>query len=234
MESRWQLSQKAVKRAYALVSPVYDLVFDRIFYPGRVQAIELLELGPEDQVLEVGIGTGLNVPLYPRLRRLVGMDLSGQMLRKAQDRIRELHAAHVNLVVMDAMRMGFPDNSFDHILATYVISAVPDPIQVLREIRRVCRPKGHIVILNHFRTEHPVVGRLEGLMAPLITRMGLFKPDLQLTPLLEHVGLVPDQIHRVNVLGRVNLLSGWRLIRCINIKEPPLGARAIHGGKDGY
>ncbi|MFQ5658131.1 MAG: class I SAM-dependent methyltransferase [Candidatus Methylomirabilales bacterium] len=232
MESKWQLSQKAVKRAYALVSPVYDLVFDRVFYPGRVQAIKLLDLGPEDEVLEVGIGTGLNLSLYPRHRRLVGMDLSRRMLRKAQERIRELHATYVNLVVMDAMRMGFPDDSFDHVLATYVISAVPDPIQVLQEIKRVCRPKGHIVILNHFKSEGPVMGRVEGLMAPLITRMGLFKPDLQLTPLLEQVGLVPDQIHRVNLVSRVNLLSGWRLIRCINIKEPSLEARAIDGGRD--
>jgi phosphatidylethanolamine/phosphatidyl-N-methylethanolamine N-methyltransferase len=131
---------------------------------------------------------------------------------------------------MDAMRMGFQENSFDHVLATYVISAVPDPIQVLQEIKRVCRPKGHIIILNHFRSEHPVVGRIEGLMAPLITRTGLFKPDLRLTPLLERVGLVPDQIHRVN------LLSGWRLVRCVNSKETSPGARPMEmeGEENGY
>jgi len=124
--------------------------------------------------------------------------------------------------------MGFQDNSFDHVLATYVISAVPDPIQVLREIRRVCRPKGHIIILNHFKSDHPVMGRLERMMAPLITRTGLFKPDLQLTPLLEKVGLVPDQIHRVN------LLSGWRLVRCINFKETWPQAWPNEGGKHGW
>ncbi len=224
MDSRWQLSQKAVMRAYAFVSPIYDLVFDRIFYPGRVEAIKVLEPGPDDRILEVGIGTGLNLPLYSCYRRLVGMDLSGQMLRKARERIGELNATQVSLVVMDAMRMGFADNTFDHVLATYVISVVSNPIQVLREIRRVCRPKGHIVILNHFKSEHPVMGRLEGLMAPVLTRTGLFKPDLQLTPLLEQVGLIPDQIHRVN------LFSGWRLIRCINTKET---VRSIQGGNDG-
>jgi phosphatidylethanolamine/phosphatidyl-N-methylethanolamine N-methyltransferase len=227
MDSRWQLSHKSVKRAYAAVSPFYDLIFDRVFYPGRVEAIKLLDVGLYDQILEVGIGTGLNLPLYPRHRRLVGIDLSGRMLRKAKERVRELGTQHVRLVVMDATRMGFQDNSFDHVLATYVISAVPDPIQVLREIKRVCRPKGHIIILNHFKSDHPVMGRLERMMAPLITRTGLFKPDLQLTPLLEKVGLVPDQIHRVNVL------SGWRLVRCINFKETRPRVWPIEGGTHG-
>jgi len=227
MDSRWQLSPKSVKRAYAAVSPFYDLIFDRVFYPGRVEAIKQLGVGSYDQILEVGIGTGLNLPLYPRHRRLVGIDLSGHMLRKATERVRELGARHVRLAVMDATRMGFQDNSFDHVLATYVISAVPDPIQVLREIKRVCRPKGHIIILNHFKSDHPVMGRLERMMAPLITRTGLFKPDLQLTPLLEKVGLVPDQIHRVNVL------SGWRLVRCINFKETRPRVWPIEGGTHG-
>ncbi|MFQ5847774.1 MAG: class I SAM-dependent methyltransferase [Candidatus Methylomirabilales bacterium] len=226
MDSRWRLSQKSVKRAYEVVSPVYDLIFERIFYPGRVEAIKLLDPGPQDQVLEVGIGTGLNLPLYPRHRQLVGMDLSGHMLRKARERVLDLNATHVSLVVMDAMHMGFQDDAFDHVLATYVISVVPDPIQVLQEIKRVCRPKGQIIILNHFRSDHPVMGRLERMMAPLITRTGLFKPDLQLSPLLEHVGLVPDQIHRVN------LLSGWRLIRCVNSKETEAGP--IEGDENGF
>lgn len=213
MESKWRLDQKSIRRAYAMVSPVYDLLYDRIFYPGRVEAIRLLEARPEERILEVGIGTGLTLPLYPRHCHLVGVDLSAEMLKRAKERVQQFAITHVRLVMMDAMRMGFSDNTFHHVLAAYVISAVPDPVQVLREIRRVCRPGGHIVILNHFKSEHPFMGALEELMAPLTTRLGLFKPDLQLTPLLERVGLVPEQIHRVNIL------KGWRLIRCINVKE---------------
>ncbi len=212
MESKWRLDQKSIRRAYAMVSPVYDLLYDRIFYPGRVEAVKLLEVRPEERVLEVGIGTGLNLPLYPRHCRLVGVDLSGEMLKRARERVLGSAATHVTLVMMDAMRMGFPDNVFDHVLAAYVISAVPDPVQVLNEVRRVCRPGGHVVILNYFKSEHPFVGALEEIVAPITTRLGLFRPDLQLTPLLERVGLIPEQIHRVNIL------KGWRLVRCINHK----------------
>lgn len=226
MHSRWQLSQKAIKRAYAAVSPVYDLVFDRIFFPGRIQALKLMGISPEDRILEVGIGTGLNLPLYPRHRQLVGIDISRRMLRKACDRVRKLNASFVRLAVMDAMQMGFQDSSFDHVLATYVISVVPDPIQVLQEIKRVCRPKGLIIILNHFKSEHPIMGRIEGMVAPFITRTGLFKPDLQLTPLLEQVSLVPDQIYRVN------LFSGWRLIQCSNTKDTHPDSAPLEGGKN--
>jgi phosphatidylethanolamine/phosphatidyl-N-methylethanolamine N-methyltransferase len=188
---------------------MYDLLFDRIFHPGRVAAVKLLEIKPGDLVLEVGIGTGLNLPLYPRECQLVGIDLSRQMLKKAQAKVEEFGLDNVTLKVMDASRLEFPDRHFDHVLATYVISAVPDPLQVLREIKRVCKTGGHIVILNHFRSEHPVIGAFEELVAPICSQLG-FKTDLQLAPLLKEAQLTTDQLHRVNIL------NGWRLVRCIN------------------
>jgi phosphatidylethanolamine/phosphatidyl-N-methylethanolamine N-methyltransferase len=116
---------------------------------------------------------------------------------------------NVTLKVMDASKLEFPDEHFDHVLATYVISAVPEPVQVLREIKRVCKKRGHIVILNHFKSENPVIGAFEELMAPLCSQLG-FKTDLKLMPLLKEAGLTTEQLHRVN------LLNGWRLVRCIN------------------
>ncbi len=203
------LDYKQIKRAYAIMSPMYDLLFDKIFHPGRVAALQLLEIKPHDLVLEVGIGTGLNLPLYPRNCRFVGIDFSRQMLKKAEEKVREYGMENVTLKVMDASKMEFPDEHFDHVLATYVISAVPEPVRVLREIRRVCKKKGHIVILNHFKSENPVIGAFEELVAPLCTQLG-FKTDLKLMPLLKEVGLTTEQLHRVN------LLNGWRLVRCIN------------------
>ena len=203
------LEYKQIKRAYAIMSPMYDLLFDKIFHPGRVAAVQLLGIKPNDLVLEVGIGTGLNLPLYPQDCHLVGIDLSRQMLKKAQEKVLEDGMKNVTLKVMDASRLEFPDGHFDHVLATYVISAVPEPVKVLREIRRVCKERGHIVILNHFKSEHPVIGAFEELAAPLCAQLG-WKTDLRLTPLLKEAGLTTEQVHRVN------LLNGWRLVRCIN------------------
>jgi phosphatidylethanolamine/phosphatidyl-N-methylethanolamine N-methyltransferase len=198
-----------VQRAYAILSPVYDIIFDKVFHPGRVAAINLLEIKPGDRVLEVGVGTGLNLPLYPRGCTVVGVDISTEMLRKARQRIDELGLDSVRLEVMDASNLTFADRTFDHVIATYVISAVPDPVKTLQEMQRVCKPRGHLVILNHFKSDNPVLGALEEMVAPVCQRIG-FKTDLKLKPLLERVSLAPEQLHRVN------MLNGWRLVRCIN------------------
>jgi len=205
------LEKRQVKRAYALYSPVYDFLFDWIFHPGREAAVKLLGIRPGDRILEVGIGTGLNLPLYPRRCQLVGIDLSEQMLEKAQGKIEELGLDNVTLKVMDAGATDFADNEFDRALATYVISAVPDPVGVLREMRRVVKPGGVLVILNHFRSERFLIGTVEDWLAPLCIRLG-WKSNLALRPLLDQVGLAPDPI------ARVNLFNGWRLIRCVNRK----------------
>ena len=205
------LEEKQVKRAYKIYAPAYDLVFDWIFRPGRKTAVACLDVQENDRVLEVGIGTGLNLPLYPPNCRLTGIDLSEEMLVKAQAKVEELRLGNAILKVMDAGAMDFGDNEFDRAMATYVISAVPDPVGVLREMRRVVKPGGRIVILNHFRSERRVVGTLEDLVAPVCTRLG-WKSNLPLEPLLSQVGLLPD------AGTKVNLLNGWRLLTCVNRK----------------
>ncbi|MFZ1058920.1 MAG: class I SAM-dependent methyltransferase [Candidatus Rokuibacteriota bacterium] len=205
------LEKRQVKRAYALYSTIYDFIFDRIFHPGRVAALKALDIQPNDRILEVGIGTGLNLPLYPPRCRLTGIDLSDKMLEKAQEKIEELGLGNVTLKVMDASAMDFADNEFDRALATYVISAVPDPLGVLREMRRVVKPGGAIVILNHFRSQSRLAGTFEDLVSPLCTRLG-WKSNLPMEPLLKDVGLAPE------LSMKVNLLNGWRLLRCVNRK----------------
>jgi phosphatidylethanolamine/phosphatidyl-N-methylethanolamine N-methyltransferase len=203
------LEESQVRRAYDFYSPVYDFVFKKIFEPGRIAAIRLI--GPQfrGRVLEVGIGTGLNLPLYPRDMNLVGIDLSEGMLRKAQEKTQDLRMGNVTLKVMDASALDFGDAEFDATLATYVISAVPDPVAVLKEMRRVTKPGGTIVILNHFRSRNPLMRRVEDALAPVCAHLG-WKTNLALTPLLETVGLRPE------VVRRVNLLRGWHLVKCLN------------------
>jgi phosphatidylethanolamine/phosphatidyl-N-methylethanolamine N-methyltransferase len=205
------LEKRQVKRAYKIYAPAYDFVFDWIFHPGREAAVSSLGIQANDRILEVGIGTGLNLPLYPPTCRLTGIDLSEEMLEKAQAKVEELRLDNVILKVMDAAAMDFGDNEFDKAVATYVISAVPDPVGVLREIRRVVKPGGTIVILNHFRSERRLTGTLEDLVAPLCTRLG-WKSNLPLEPLLSQVGLPPETV------TKVNLFNGWRLLTCVNRK----------------
>ena len=205
------LEKRQVERAYEFYAPVYDYIFDWIFAPGRAAAVRQLALAPGDSVLEVGVGTGLNLPLYPPECRLTGIDLSQEMLDKAIERCEELAMPNVTLKVMDATSLDFGENEFDKAVATYTISAVPDPVAVLREMRRVVKPDGVIVILNHFRSERRLTGWAEDLVAPVCTRLG-WKSNLALTPLLTDVGLTAE------LIAKVNLFNGWRLVTCINRK----------------
>jgi phosphatidylethanolamine/phosphatidyl-N-methylethanolamine N-methyltransferase len=205
------LEKRQVERAYELYAPVYDFIFDWIFAPGRSAAVKHLGLTPNDSVLEVGIGTGLNLPLYPPTCRLTGIDLSQEMLDKAIERVQTLAMPNVTLKVMDATALDFGDDEFDKAVATYTISAVPDPIAVLREMRRVVKPGGEIVVLNHFRSERRAFGLVEDLVAPVCTRLG-WKSNLPLGPLLTQVGLTPE------LIAKVNMFNGWRLVKCVNRK----------------
>jgi phosphatidylethanolamine/phosphatidyl-N-methylethanolamine N-methyltransferase len=205
------LRKRQVQRAYEFYAPIYDFVFDWIFAPGRAAAVRHLDVTPNDSVLEVGIGTGLNLPLYPPTCRLTGIDLSEEMLDKAIERAQKLAMPNVTLKVMDATSLDFGDNEFDKAVATYTISAVPDPVAVLREMRRVVKPGGLLVILNHFRSERRLGGWIEDMVAPVCTRLG-WKSNLALRPLLNDVGLAAE------VITQVNLFNGWRLVKCVNRK----------------
>jgi phosphatidylethanolamine/phosphatidyl-N-methylethanolamine N-methyltransferase len=200
-----------VERVYEKLSKVYDLIFGPTLHPGRLVAIERVGIRPGDRILEVGVGTGINTSLYPAKCHVTGVDLSSSMLEKARERVAREGLRNVRLLEMDAQSLTFADDSFDIVYAPYLVSVVPDPVQVAREMRRVCRPGGKIIVLNHFRSASPVLSRLERAISPFTVHIG-FKSDLDLPGFLAQAGLEPVSIEKVNVP------KIWSLVTCA--KDP--------------
>jgi phosphatidylethanolamine/phosphatidyl-N-methylethanolamine N-methyltransferase len=213
---------KKVERVYSNYAGVYDQIFGRIFHESRESAVRQLVIKPAERILEVGIGTGLSLPLYPPYCSVVGIDLSAGMLKKAQRRLEIHDLKHVELLRMDAGAMDFEDNSFDTVMAAYVVTAVPDYRKVIREMIRVCRPGGRIIMLNHFSNGNKVIAAVERAISPLCKHIG-FRTDLALHTVLEGTCLL------VKKKERVNPLRFWHLVECINHKDGHGGYLNSHG-----
>jgi phosphatidylethanolamine/phosphatidyl-N-methylethanolamine N-methyltransferase len=197
-----------VERVYDKIAKVYDLTFGPTLHPGRLIALERMGIKPGDKILEVGVGTGINASLYPKHCHVTGIDFSALMLEKARERVAKKGVKNVRLKEMDAGNLTFADGSFDIVYAPYVISVVSDPVKVVNEMRRVCRPGGKIVILNHFRSHTPVVARVERAISPFTVHIG-FKADLDLPGFLAQSDLKPISIEKVS------FPPIWSLVTCI-------------------
>jgi len=193
---------EAVKSAYRRYAAVYDAIFGVVLQPGRKAVIEALDLNPGQRVLEVGVGTGLSLPLYPAQVRVTGIDVSGEMLARARARVAREGLRNVDaLVEMDAEAMSFPDASFDKVVAMYVMSVVAHRQRLLAELRRVCRPGGEIYIVNHVRSEHWLIGAVEKALARFSEQLG-FHPDFELRQLGPGTAVL-DEVSRINFFWKV-------------------------------
>ena len=196
-----------VERVYERLASVYDLTFGPTLHPGRLHARERMVIASGDRILEVGVGTGINASLYPSHCHVTGIDLSTSMLDKARERVARQELRNIRLLEMDAGSLTFADNSFDIVYAPYLVSVVPDPVQVVKEMRRVCRPGGRIIILNHFRSANPLLSYVERAISPFTVHVG-FKSDLDLPGFLAQADLQPISIEKVNI-PRI-----WSLVTC--------------------
>lgn len=212
------IDKHSVARAYAAWAPVYDLVFGAVFDAGRRASIAAAEqaCGPNGgRILEVGVGTGISLPDYACINKIVGLDISLPMLRKAQERVAALVLSNVEaLSVMDAERMALPDRSFDVVVAQFVITAVPNPEATLDEFARVLKPGGEIVLVNHIGAETGPRKVFEACFAPIARKLG-WRPEFRfgrLAAWAERHGGVRVVEHRpMPPLGHFSLIRFERL-----------------------
>jgi phosphatidylethanolamine/phosphatidyl-N-methylethanolamine N-methyltransferase len=197
-----------VAGVYEKLASVYDFTFGPTLHAGRLRAIQRMGIRRGDRVLEVGVGTGINAGLYPRDCIVTGIDLSSSMLERARERVARKDISNVRLLEMDAADLRFADGAFDIVYAPYLISVVPDPITVAREMGRVCRRGGRIIFLNHFRSRNPLLAWIERAISPFTVHIG-FKSDLDLPAFLAQAELEPISIEKVNI-PRI-----WSLVTCV-------------------
>ncbi|HWW86992.1 MAG TPA: methyltransferase domain-containing protein [Vicinamibacterales bacterium] len=189
---------KTVEAIYERLAPIYDLIYGVTLEPGRRRAMARLAPAGGESILEIGVGTGLSAMAYPPSCRVVAIDLSAQMLERARVRLARYGVHHVALCRMDASRLAFPDACFDAIYAAYVMNVVRDPVTVARDMIRVCRPSGRIVLLNHFDHPDGSHGALDAFLGRLASRAGV-DWHIDLLAFLHAAGLTPLSIERVNV-----------------------------------
>jgi phosphatidylethanolamine/phosphatidyl-N-methylethanolamine N-methyltransferase len=192
------MGQTTVDAVYKRLAPIYDVVYGALLYHGRRSAIARLEPRPGESILEIGVGTGLSALHYPPTCRVAAIDLSAPMLMRAQTRLVRRGCRHVRLCRMDAAWLAFPDGHFDAVYAPYVLNVVPDPIAVVKEMRRVCRPGGRLVLLNHFdhSSRRPLWMRVAGRLAVSISGVDW---HLDLGRLLTATNLAAVSIEPVNL-----------------------------------
>ncbi len=195
----------AVQQAYRRWAPVYDLTFGRVAEAGRKHAVEIINRR-KGSVLEVGVGTGLSLPAYRPHLEITGIDLSPDMLSKAQQRVDRGNLEHVSaLREMDAEALDFADEQFDTVVAMYVMTVVPDPELVMAELERVCAPGGEVILVNHFSQEEGARGWIEQRMEPLARTLG-WRPVFPMERVMGRSGLRLAERRSLRPFGLFSML----------------------------
>ncbi len=197
------------KKIYSLYSHFYDSFFGTILHHGRLTASKLMNIQPGERILEVGIGTGISLPLYPRYAEVIGIDISQDMIKRAGEKKQRLGYTNVRLCITDASEMAFKDGYFDKVIAAHSIAVIPRPYETLKEIRRVCKENAEFFFLNYTGCNDTMISRFERVLSPLRCRLGLGKTiDLE--------GLLHSADFKIDFRDRVNIFKLCQIIKCKN------------------
>jgi phosphatidylethanolamine/phosphatidyl-N-methylethanolamine N-methyltransferase len=194
-------------KIYSEFAPLYDKIFGKIFYSRLEQVIENLDIPPGAKVLEVGAGTGTSFPAYPTHCNVIGIDLAPDMLARARQKIEDNGWAHLKVLEMNALDLKFSDNTFDYVMAFHVVTVVPDPVRMITEAKRVCKPGGKIVVVNHFTSDFPLLGSLTEALDPLTRWLG-WRTDLRLKPFIETTHLSVERVYKLSKASLYTVLLG--------------------------
>jgi phosphatidylethanolamine/phosphatidyl-N-methylethanolamine N-methyltransferase len=194
-------------KIYSEFAPLYDKIFGKIFYSRLERVIDDLEIPPGAKVLEVGAGTGTSFPAYPTHCEVIGIDLAPDMLTRARQKIENHGWTHLRVMEMNALSLDFPDNTFDYVMAFHVVTVVPDPIRMISEAKRVCKPGGSIVIVNHFTSDVPVLGSMTEALDPLTRKLG-WRTNLRLKPFIEAADLSVERAYKLSKTSLYTVVLG--------------------------
>ena len=194
------MRKKSIINTYNIYAPIYDSVFGRFFQEGREKTIESMTFNSGEKVLEIGVGSGQSLGLYPDNISVVGIDISEKMLDKASAKIGREHLKNKQLLMMDAELLEFDDNSFDKIAIMHVYSVVPCPDKMINEVKRVCKPGGDIFILNQFDADFSLINFFKKILSPLENIIG-FRPYFPYNEYIVKKKFSISRVTRINAFG---------------------------------
>ena len=213
------MQESSTRKIYDVHAMFYDATFGRLVRRRIERAIHHMNIADGDRVLDLGIGTGVSMNFYPPHANLIGVDLSGGMLREARKKIREMNLDRFFVFQANALQLPFADSTFDHVFISHVISVVSDPVMLVREAQRVAKPGARIVIVNHFQSTNRFIALVEKWLCPLCTKLG-WRSDLALQDLIRNTGVEVDYRYK---LESIDL---WETVVITNTKSALSGVAA--------
>src|SRR5688572_5685438 len=210
------MQESSTQIIYDFHSRFYDATFGRLVKKRIARAISHMNIQEGENVLDLGIGTGVSLAFYPQQARVLGVDLSSGMLREARRKIEERGMSNARVFQADALKLPFADDTFDHVFISHVISVVSDPYRLVIEAQRVAKPGARIVIVNHFQSTNRFLALIEKWLCPLCTKLG-WRSDLALQDLIRRTGVSVDYRYK---LDSIDL---WETVVINNDKS------ALHG-----